>query len=77
MRNIIATLAFLLVVSFSPAANAAFDWSPCAAEIEKFAKGETDDEKIWAALQKHDIDLSENCDNKGHSAYEASTGKKK
>ncbi len=65
------------IVMAASAAQAAFDWSPCAAEIEKFAKGETDDEKIWAALQKHDVDLSEGCDNNGHSKYEAATGKKK
>lgn len=71
----LALVAALMAAS-SPA-KAAFDWSACKAEIEKFAKGETDDEKIWAALQKHDVDLSEGCDNNGHSKYEAATGKKK
>jgi hypothetical protein len=76
MRNLLIALAFIAALA-STSAHAAFDWSPCAAEIEKFAKGEKDDEKIWAALQKHDIDLSEKCDNEGHSKYEAATGKKK
>ncbi len=60
------------------ASNAmAFDWSVCKDEIAKYCAGETDDEKIWACLQKHYIDLSKNCDKHGHSQYEAATGKKK
>jgi hypothetical protein len=78
MRNSLLAFVFALAAtaSFTSAAHA-FDWSVCKAEIDKFCAGEKDDEKIWACLQKHDIDLSEKCDNEGHSKYEAATGKKK
>ncbi len=78
MRTSSLAFAFSLLAAaaFVPSAYA-FDWSVCKAEMDKFCAGETDDEKIWACLQKHDIDLSEKCDNEGHSKYEATTGKKK
>ncbi len=69
----IAMFSFILAASSAQA----FDWKVCEAEIAKYCAGEKDDEKIWACLQKHDIDLSEKCDNEGHSKYEATTGKKK
>jgi hypothetical protein len=73
-------MSLFLVIAFAASiqpAHAAFDWAPCKAEIEKYCPGEKDDEKIWACLQKHDIDLSEKCDNDAHSVYEKETGKKK
>lgn len=74
----IAKLAILSASVILAASSAqAFDWSACKAETEKFCAGEKDDEKIWACLQKHDIDLSEGCDNNAHSKYEKETGKKK
>ena len=74
MKKILALLAVVGAVS-SPAY--AFDWGACKAEIDKFCPGEKDDEKIWSCLQKHDIDLSKECDNNAHSKYEEATGKKK
>jgi len=71
----IATIAASIVLAASNAH--AFDWKVCEAEIAKFCPGEKDNEKIWACLQKHDIDLSEKCDNEGHSKYEKESGKKK
>ncbi len=81
MKNTFSKVTRLLLVSssivFAASSAQAFDWSVCKAEVDKYCAGEKDDEKIWACLQKHDIDLSEKCDNEGHSKYEASTGKKK
>lgn len=79
MRTLLACVSVVFAISTISAAQAAgkFDWSVCSAEIQKYCPSEKDDEKIWACLQKHDIDLSEKCDNEGHSKYEAATGKKK
>ena len=75
--SLLAALFAASAVVTAASAAFAFDWKPCEAEITKYCPGEKDDEKIWACLQKHDVDLSEKCDNEGHSKYEAATGKKK
>ena len=73
LLSVIMTASPMLAASSAKA----FDWKACDAEIAKFCPGEKDDEKIWACLQKHDVDLSEKCDNEGHSKYEKESGKKK
>ena len=77
-RTTITALIFT-VASFAaaaPAAAAEFDWKACKAEVEKFCKGVTGDEKIWACLEKNDDKLSKTCD-AAHGKYEEQTGKKK
>lgn len=75
--NIIKPAILATSIFFAAFAAHAFDWKVCEAEIAKFCPGETDNEKIWSCLQKNDIDLSETCDNEGHSKYEEESGKKK
>ena len=67
--------AFTLAIA-SPVAAAEFDWKACKAEMEKFCKGVTGDEKIWACLEKNDDKLSKTCD-ATHGKYEEQAGKKK
>ena len=64
------------LLSSSPAVASEFDWKPCKAEIEKFCKGVTGDEKLWACLEKNDEKLSKTCD-AAHGKYEEQTGRTK
>jgi hypothetical protein len=68
-------IAFGLAAA-APVTAAEFDWKACKAEMEKFCKGVTGDEKVWACLEKNDEKLSKTCD-ETHAKYEQQTGKKK
>ncbi len=78
MKKILLSLGLVLALSATPAFAEKADWSKCAKEMDKFCKTvkATDDEAVWACLQKHDIDLSKTCDAE-HGKYEAASGKKK
>ena len=74
-RLLLAVISAVTIYS-SVASAVDFDWTDCKDEISKFCIEDKDNEKIWACLQEHDIDLSAPCD-KAHSVYEEKTGKTK
>ena len=79
MKKTIGACVVAIAAAFllgTPAGAAEFDWKSCKAEIEKFCKGVTGDEKIWACLEKNDEKLSKTCD-AAHGKYEEQTNRTK